>query len=79
MSAALQSLDPTDLSRFWITSEKRVVCLPSTTGRVEMKIYPMDLLMATPEIGRQFRQAVCANVAGFTPRVRSDCRRERKN
>ena len=50
MSAALQSLDPTDLSRFWITSEKRVVCLPSTTGRVEMKIHPMDLLLAVPEM-----------------------------
>ena len=71
MSAALQSLDPTDLSRFWITSEKRVVCLPSTTGRVEMKIHPMDLLLAVPDIGLRFRQAVRADVAGFAAWVRS--------
>lgn len=71
MSAALQSLDPTDLSRFWITSEKRVVCLPSTTGRVEMKIHPMDLLLAVPDIGRRFRQAVRADVAGFAAWIRS--------
>ena len=71
MSAALQSLDPTDLSRFWITSEKRVVCLPSTTGRVEIKVHPMDLLLAVPDIGRRFRQAVRADVAGFAAWIRS--------
>lgn len=71
MSAALQSLDPTDLSRFWITSEKRVVCLPPTTGRVEMKIHPMDLLLAVPDIGLRFRQAVRADVAGFAAWIRS--------
>lgn len=71
MSAALQSLDPTDLSRFWITSEKRVVCLPPTTGRVVMKIHPMDLLLAVPDIGLRFRQAVRADVAGFAAWIRS--------
>jgi hypothetical protein len=71
MSAALQSLNPTDLSRFWITSEKRVVCLPSTTGRVEMKIHPMELLLAVPDIGRRFRQAVRADAVAFAAWVRS--------
>ena len=71
MSAALQSLDPTDLRRFWITSQKRVVCLPPMTGRVEMKIHPMELLLNVPDIGRSFRQAVRADVAGFAAWIRS--------
>ena len=78
MSAALQSLDPTDLSPFWITSEKRVSCLPSTTGRVEMKIHLMDLLLAVPDIARHFRQAVCADVAGFAAWIRSMTAEERR-
>jgi hypothetical protein len=71
MSAALQSLNPTDLSRFWITSEKCVVCLPSTTGRGEMKIHPMELLLAVPDIGRRFTQAVRADVVALAAWVRS--------
>lgn len=71
MSAALQSLDPTDLSRFWITSEKRVVCLPSSTGRVEMKIHPLELLQATAENARRFRQAVRTDSVAFAAWVRS--------
>ena len=43
-----------------------------------MKIYPMDLLMATTEIGRQFRQAVCADVVGFAGCVRSMTAAERE-
>ena len=78
MSAALQSLDPTDLSPFWITSEKRVSCLPSTTERVEMKIHLMDLLLAVPDIARHFRQAVCSDVAGFTAWTRSMTAEERR-
>lgn len=71
MSAALQSLDPTDLSRFWITSEKRLVCLPSSTGRVEMKIHPLELLQATPENARRYRQAVRTDSVAFAAWVRS--------
>jgi len=65
MSAALQSLDLTNLSWFWITSWRNIVCLPSTTERVEMKIHPMELLLIIPGIGRHFRQAVCADVVAF--------------
>ena len=65
MSAALQSLNLTDLSRFWITTEKQVICLPPTTGRVEMKVHPLELLHAVPEIGKRFRQAVCTESVAF--------------
>ena len=71
MSAALQSLNLTDLSRFWITTEKRVICLTPTTGRVEMKIHCLELLHAEPEIGKRFRQAVCTDSVAFAAWIRS--------
>ena len=77
MAAALQSLNQTDLSRFMISERNRVVWLPPTTGRVEMIMHPLELLQSIPEVGRSFRAAVRADIAGFAEWVRSITKEKR--
>ena len=42
-----------------------------------MKIHPMDLLLAIPDIGLRFRQAVCPDVPGFAAWIKSTTPEER--
>ena len=51
VSATLQLVDLTNLIGFLNTSWRKVACLPSTTGRVEMKIHPKELFLVIREVG----------------------------
>ena len=64
MATALQALNPSDLGRFLVTADRRVVWLPPTTGRHELGLHPLGLMQSLPDVGRRFRMAVRAD-AGF--------------
>lgn len=76
MAAALQSLD---LSRFVVTDDDRVVMLPAMSGRIEMRMHPLELLQRFPEVGRRFREAVRADIAEFAAWVRGMSAEKRKS
>lgn len=61
MAAALQALDPNDLSSFVISADHEMAWLPPKTGRLELEMYPLELLQRSPALGRKLMAAVRAD------------------
>lgn len=70
MVAALQALDPNDLSSFAISADHEMVWLPPKTGRLELEMHPLELLQHSPALGRKLRATVRAD-ANFDTWVRN--------
>lgn len=61
VAAALQVLDPINLSKFVISSNKKLAWLPPMTGRCETNLHLLEVLQSSLILGASLREAVWAN------------------
>lgn len=61
MSAALQALEPNDLSSFVVSADYEMAWFPPRIGRVEVKMHPLEILQWSSTLEDKLRAAVRAD------------------